>query len=101
MLFRSDFYHTVIHIYFRYLGLLMESELMTSDGRMDVVVKTSTHIYVVEFKLDESAEEALTQIKTKDYAAKFLLENKKIVLIGINFNSEKKGVGDWLMEDYF
>ena len=97
---KEDFYHTVIHIYFRLIGLIMDSELMTSDGRMDVAVKTPTHIYIIEFKLDETADIAITQIKNKDYAAKYLLENKKIILIGINFDSEKKGVSDWKMEEY-
>ena len=101
---KEDFYHTVIHIYFRLLGLIMDSELMTSDGRMDVAVKTPTHIYIIEFKLDESADIAITQIKSKDYAAKYRspsgLGVKKIVLIGINFDSEKKGVSDWKMEEY-
>ena len=97
---KEDFYHAIVHIHFRYLGLLMDSEVMTSDGRMDVVVKTPTHIYIIEFKLNQSAEKAIEQIKTNRYAEKYVLENKPIVLVGINFNSRKKGIGTWLVEQY-
>jgi hypothetical protein len=97
---REDFYHAVVHLHFKYLGLLMESEVMTADGRMDVVVKTPTHIYVIEFKLNQSAEKAIAQIKEKGYAEKYSIAQKPIVLVGINFNSRKKAVGTWLAEPY-
>ena len=97
---KEDFYHALVHLHFRYLGLLMDSEVNTSDGRMDAVVKTPSHIYIIEFKLNQSAEKALQQIKDKDYAAKYTTENKPIVLVGINFNSRKKAIGAWKMEDY-
>ena len=97
---KEDFYHALVHLHFRYLGLLMDSEVNTSDGRMDAVVKTPTHIYIVEFKLNQSAEKALQQIKDNDYAAKYAIDNKPIVLVGINFNSRKKAIGSWKTEDY-
>jgi hypothetical protein len=97
---KEDFYHAVVHLYYKYLGLLMQSEVNTSDGRMDAVVTTPTHIYIIEFKLNESADKALQQIKDKDYASKYLTENKKIVLVGVNFSSRKRGVGGWKVEAY-
>jgi Predicted AAA-ATPase/PD-(D/E)XK nuclease superfamily len=96
---KEDFYHAVVHLYYKYLGLLMQSEVNTSDGRMDAVVTTPTHIYIIEFKLNESADKALQQIRDKDYASKYLTENKKIVLVGVNFSSRKRGVGGWKMEE--
>jgi hypothetical protein len=93
----EHFYHSLVHLHFRYLGLFINSEVHTSDGRMDAVVQTDTHIYILEFKLDESAQAALGQINDKKYADKFALENKILVKIGINFNSKKKSVDDWLM----
>jgi Predicted AAA-ATPase/PD-(D/E)XK nuclease superfamily len=95
---KEDFYHALIHLHFRYLGMVMESEVFTSDGRMDAVVKTASHIYVIEFKLDQSAEIALQQIKDKKYADKYGDDGREVKLIGINFDSVKKAVGDWLME---
>ncbi len=91
----EHFYHALVHIHFRYLGWFLESEVHTSNGRMDAVVKTDTHIYILEFKLDQTAKGALDQIRDKDYAAKYALENKKIIGIGINFDTDKKTVDDW------
>jgi hypothetical protein len=96
---KEDFYHAVVHLYYKYLGLLMQSEVNTSDGRMDAVVTTPTHVYIIEFKLNQSADKALQQIRDKDYASKYLTENKKIVLVGVNFSSRKRGVGGWKMEN--
>ena len=98
---KEDFYHAIIHLHFRYLGMMnMDSEVCTSDGRMDAVVKTATHIYILEFKINKSAEIALQQIKDKAYPEKYLVENKEIVMIGINFDTRKKGIKDWLLEVY-
>ena len=98
---KEDFYHAIVHLHFRYLGMMnMDSEVCTSDGRMDAVVKTATHIYILEFKINKSAEVALQQIKDKAYPEKYLIENKEIVMIGINFDTRKKGIKDWLLEVY-
>ena len=98
---KEDFYHAIIHLHFKYLGMMnMDSEVCTSDGRMDAVVKTATHIYILEFKINKSAEIALQQIKDKAYPEKYLIENKEIVMIGINFDTRKKGIKDWLLEKY-
>lgn len=94
----EHFYHALVHLHFRYLGIFMDSEVHTSDGRMDAVVKTATHIYILEFKVDQSAEVALVQIKNKDYAAKYKLEGKSIIGLGINFDRVSKGVSDWASE---
>ena len=95
---KEDFYHALVHLHFRYLGLLMDSEVNTSDGRMDAVVLTNSHVYILEFKLNQSAEKALEQIKERQYPAKYLHQNRQVVLVGINFSSRKKAVGDWKME---
>jgi hypothetical protein len=66
---------------------------------MDAVVKTASHIYILEFKIDKTAAIALQQIKDKDYAAKFALEKKKMVAVGINFDTENKTINDWMEEE--
>jgi hypothetical protein len=66
---------------------------------MDAAVHTPTHIYILEFKIDQSAQAALQQIRLKGYADKFRMENKKIVAIGINFDSKKRTVDDWSAEN--
>ncbi|MCK6695528.1 MAG: PD-(D/E)XK nuclease domain-containing protein, partial [Thermoanaerobaculia bacterium] len=77
---------------------IIQSEVHTSDGRCDAVVQTPSHIYLLEFKPDQSAVEALRQIREKGYAEKFRLEKKTIVAIGINFNTEKRAVSEWESE---
>ena len=92
----EHFYHALVHLHFRYLGLFMDSEVHTSDGRMDAVVRTPAHIYLLEFKIDQPAEAALAQIRDKGYADKFRLENKPIIGVGICFDAQKKAVRDWV-----
>ncbi len=92
---KESYYHSLIHLAFRYLGLLIESEVNTSDGRMDAVVYTPERIFILEFKLDKSADEAVDQILSKGYAEKYRQEGKELLGVGINFDSQKKAVGDW------
>ncbi len=96
---QEHFYHALIHLHFRYLGWYLDSEVHTSNGRMDAVVKTDSHIYILEFKIDKTANVALQQIKDKDYASKFALEKKKIVAVGINFDTQNKTIDDWTVEE--
>lgn len=91
---KEAFYHAIIHLVFTYLGQYIESEVNTSDGRIDAVVQTPSHIYIIEFKLDKSAQEAIAQIKEKGYADRFQNAKKAIVLLGINFSGENKAVAD-------
>jgi hypothetical protein len=96
----EHFYHALVHLHFRALGLYMDSEVYTSDGRMDAVVKTSSHIYIVEFKLNKSAKTALEQIKNKDYPTKYLSDGRQVIDVGINFNAGKKAIDDWAVEAF-
>jgi hypothetical protein len=88
----EHFYHAIIHLTFSLLGVYIQSEVQTSDGRMDALIRLKEYVYCIEFKLDESAEKAIQQIKDKGYLVPFSAENKKLVAIGINFSSEKKKV---------
>jgi hypothetical protein len=92
---KEHFYHALVHLHFRYLGLYMDSEVSTSRGRIDAVVQTPERVYVLEFKADESADAALAQIAEKGYADKYHHSGKPIVAVGINFDTEQKKVGDW------
>ena len=94
----ESYYHSLIHLVFHYLGLYSESEVNTNDGRLDCVVKTPSHIYVIEFKLNRSADEALQQIKDKGYAEKYRADPREKVLLGVNFSSELKTVEGWKTE---
>lgn len=70
----------------------MQSEVQTSDGRMDALIQMKDFIYCIEFKLDESADLAIDQIKNKGYLHGFALDDRKKIAIGINFSSKTKKV---------
>ena len=62
---------------------------------MDVIIQTSNYIYIIEYKLDGSAEEALQQIEAKNYAAPFGMNKRTMIKLGINFSSKTRGVESW------
>jgi Predicted AAA-ATPase/PD-(D/E)XK nuclease superfamily len=95
----EHFYHALVHLHFRYLGFYIESEVHTSDGRMDAVVHTPDRIYLLEFKINKSADAALRQIIDKDYAARFRTHQKTISAIGINFDTTQHRISEWKQED--
>ena len=77
------------------LGFNIDVEIKTIDGRIDAVVKTDTNIYIIEFKINQSAEKAIKQIKDKKYALKYADDKRPIMLMGINFDTDKKNIEDW------
>lgn len=91
-------FQSIFYAIFRLLGFNIEAESCTNDGRIDAVVQTDDHIYLFEFKLD-SDDSALSQIKEKAYFKKYLLSSKKITLIGVNFDSDKGQITDWISEE--
>ncbi|MGX7690565.1 PD-(D/E)XK nuclease domain-containing protein, partial [Flectobacillus roseus] len=95
----EHFYHAIIHLTFTLLGVYVQSEVQTSDGRMDALIRLKDYVYCIEFKLDESAIKAIEQIKAKGYLAPFAYEDKKLIAIGINFSREKKKVEELKWEE--
>ncbi|MEM6699000.1 MAG: PD-(D/E)XK nuclease domain-containing protein [Bacteroidota bacterium] len=96
---KEAYYHSVIYLVFQYLGQFIEAEVHTSDGRIDAVVKTGIQVYILEFKLDQSAATAMQQIKEKQYADKYKSSEKPLLALGINFSSDTKSVKNWLLEE--
>jgi len=95
---KEYYYHSIIYLIFLLLGQYVESEINTKDGRLDAVIKTKERIYIIEFKLDKSATEAIQQIKDKKYYEKYTTDTRSIQLVGINFSSQLKSVEDWMIE---
>ena len=79
---------------FRLLGVYIEAESATNDGRIDAVVKTPQAIYLFEFKLDNDPT-ALAQIRAKEYFKKYLLDKRDIYIVGVNFDSVKGNLAGW------
>ena len=95
----EHFYHALIHLTFRLLGIYIESQVQTSDGRIDALVKVNEYIYAFEFKLDGSASDALQQIKDKGYLQPYQNQEKKCIGIGVNFSTKLKKVEEILWEE--
>lgn len=91
-------YQNVLFIVFKLLGFYTEAEYHTSQGRIDLVVKTADYIYVMEFKFQGTAEEALAQINEKNYAAPFASDPRTLYKIGVNFSSQTRNIDRWLIE---
>jgi hypothetical protein len=94
----EGFYHGLIHILFKCLGIYMQSEVHTSRGRADSIVETPTHIYFLEFKINSDAITAFNQIITKKYAASYTADSRIKIGIGVNFNSPTKELDSWYAE---
>ena len=91
-------YRNVLFIVFRLIGLYTKVEYHTNRGRIDLVLQTDRYIYVMEFKLNGTAEEALQQINEKQYIQPFVADGRKIVKIGVNFSSETRNIAKWVVE---
>lgn len=92
-------YQNVLFIVFKLVGFYTQVEYRTSRGRVDLVVKTDRFVYVMEFKLDGTAEEALWQIEEKGYAAPFVKDGRRLFKIGVNFSSSERNIERWLIEE--
>ena len=94
----ENHYQNIVWVVFKMLGFYTQAEYHTSEGRIDLVIATRDYRYIMEFKLDGSAEEALQQIKDKNYAIPFSMDEKKTFLIGMNFVKETRNIGEYLIE---
>ena len=92
-------YQNVLFIIFKLLGFYTEAEYHTSEGRIDLVIKTNRFIYLMEFKLEGSAEEALKQINDKHYAVPFQTDGRKVYKIGVNFSNKTRNIQKWIVEN--
>ena len=76
----------------------MDTEVKSAIGRADVVVKMKDAIYVFEFKFDDTPEEALAQIDSKQYAIPYQADGRRIVKVEVNFDSATRTIGAWKIE---
>ena len=91
-------YLQMLYVIFSLFGMYVDVEMRTPVGRVDMVMRTTTTLYVVELKLNQSAEAAMHQIDLKQYPERFRLTGLPIVKVGINFDSERHTLRDWTIE---
>ena len=91
-------YQQLLYVIFSLMGRYVDVEVHTATGRVDMVMRTDKNLYLFELKLNKSAEAAMRQIDLNDYASKFALCGLPVVKVGINFDAERRTIGDWKIE---
>jgi len=91
----EKYYQTIFYSLFLLIGMRVDAEVKTNQGRIDAVIALENHIYLFEFKRDRTAQDALDQIENNAYYEKYQLQGKPITLVGVNFDSEKGQIEKW------
>ena len=81
------------------MGHYLDVEVHTAKGRVDLVLHAPQALYIIEIKLNKSAEAAMEQIELKQYDKRFSLLNLPVVKVGVNFSTEARNITDWTITD--
>ena len=92
-------YRVVVYLIFKLMGQFTQAEVHSAQGRADAIVQTAKYVYVFEFKLNGTAEEALRQINDKGYDKPYQTDGRKVLKVGVEFSAETRNVKRWLVEE--
>ena len=92
-------YQTIFYLMFSFLNIYIRTEVKSAIGRADAVMHMPDTIYVFELKVDKSADEALAQIDEKGYMLPYHTEGKRLIKIGISFDSTQRTISDWKIKE--
>ena len=93
-------YQQMLFIIFSLLtDYLVDVEVHTPRGRVDIVLLTKTDLYIIELKLNKDAQTAMQQINLKNYRQRFALSGKPVTKVGINFDSTLGNIEEWVVEE--
>ena len=93
---RERYFHYTFYLIFRLISIYtVYTEKEQSEGRVDCIVETPGYVYIFEFKLDGTADEALRQIEEKGYARSYEVDTRSVFCIGVSFSSRTGTVEDW------
>lgn len=96
---RERYFHYTFYLILRLISVYtVYTEKVQSNGRVDCIVESSGYVYIFEFKLDGSADEAMQQIKDKGYAREYESDSRKLYKIGAVFSSETGTIEEWMVE---
>ena len=90
-------YQVIIYLIFKLMGQFTQAEVHSSRGRADAVVRTPKFIYIFEFKLNGTVEQAMEQIEEKGYAFPYTAEDQQVIKVGVEFSAEKRNVERWMV----
>ena len=88
-------YQQMLYVIFSLLGYYVDVEVRTPRGRVDMVLRTNTTLYVMELKLDKDASSAMEQINLKDYPERFALCGLPVVKVAVSFDCDRGTISDW------
>jgi hypothetical protein len=94
---QEKYYQSLFYAIMTLLGYQLSAEVNTNIGRIDCVLQTDNTVYIIEFKLNGTKEEALQQIVDKQYAQKYHDCGKEIVLLGVEFDQQTRNIGGYLV----
>ena len=91
-------YQVVVYLIFKLMGQFTQAEVHSAKGRADAIVQTPDYVYIFEFKLNGTAEDALQQINDKGYAQPFNADSRQIIKVGVEFSADTRNVKRWLVQ---
>jgi hypothetical protein len=94
----EKYYQTIFFTVFTLIGAMIEAEVSTNIGRIDAVVKTAKDIFIFEFKLHGTAEDAMAQIRSMRYAEQYRDDGRRVTLVGVAFDPATRNLVRWLIE---
>ena len=92
-------YQQMMYVIFSILDNYVDVEVRTPRGRVDMVLRTATNIYLFELKMNKNADSAMKQIDLKEYPKRFSLCGLPVVKVGINFDTATHNISDWTIEE--
>jgi len=94
---REQYYQSVLYAVFRLLGIHAQAEVVCATGRIDMLVLTRQHVYIFEFKVNTqgSAQDAIDQIKDREYFRAVAAEGRPVHLVGVSFDEKTRNIGEW------
>lgn len=94
----ENYYHTIFYCLTKLMGLDVEAEYSTSEGFIDILVKTADYIYVIELKINGTADDAMRQIEERHYTAPFSADHRRMIKIGLGFSAETHSISSSLIQ---
>ena len=94
---KEGFYEYTFYLIFSMLNVYVRTQVKVANGRTDMVIMMPDTIYVMELKVDDSAQKALEQINDKGYATPYLTDGRKVLKVGVRFNTDKHTVDEWVI----
>lgn len=88
-------FQAIMYTIFSLLGMYVKVEVASALGRADAIIETADYVYIIEYKVNHSVDEALQQIEDRGYASPYLSDPRKLIKVGMSFSSKLRGLESW------